>query len=265
MWFTAPAETGAPGELQACGSVSFPLASIVILVAGRMWYNTGMIRLTIAGLMAIGAIATTTAAGVSYFRPVTANWSVTDRAWMILQFFDGRVRLFWVTSWREAVDVVPVSPGPSLLVQPVQRLDTPTEGQSLDPARGRDDPSSFVIRVGDRRAVGPFGGQWRSAVPRNLGAGGASGPPAGLGSGRIGQGAFVELSYVRMPFWIPVFVLLFHPVRTIVTGPWLQRRRRRRNQCVNCGYLLTGNTSGICPECGTLIREKGRGLPDVRT
>ena len=36
-------------------------------------------------------------------------------------------------------------------------------------------------------------------------------------------------------------------------------RRQRLNQrnpkttCLSCGYNLTGNTTGICPECGTRI------------
>jgi len=30
-------------------------------------------------------------------------------------------------------------------------------------------------------------------------------------------------------------------------------RRMRRGQCSKCGYDLTANTSGICPECGTPI------------
>jgi hypothetical protein len=28
------------------------------------------------------------------------------------------------------------------------------------------------------------------------------------------------------------------------------RRRRDRGLCLACGYNLTGNVSGICPECG---------------
>ena len=27
--------------------------------------------------------------------------------------------------------------------------------------------------------------------------------------------------------------------------------KRFRNQCPRCGYNLTGNVSGVCPECGT--------------
>ena len=36
--------------------------------------------------------------------------------------------------------------------------------------------------------------------------------------------------------------------------PWRRRARRRRRvaerQCLHCGYDLTGNVSGVCPECG---------------
>ena len=30
-------------------------------------------------------------------------------------------------------------------------------------------------------------------------------------------------------------------------------RRQRTPACASCGYNLTGNTSGYCPECGTMI------------
>ena len=32
-----------------------------------------------------------------------------------------------------------------------------------------------------------------------------------------------------------------------------QRRRRRLGLCLKCGYDLTGNESGVCPECGSPI------------
>ena len=33
----------------------------------------------------------------------------------------------------------------------------------------------------------------------------------------------------------------------------LRRRRQRLGLCRSCGYNLTGNTSGLCPECGTPV------------
>jgi hypothetical protein len=32
-----------------------------------------------------------------------------------------------------------------------------------------------------------------------------------------------------------------------------QAMRRRLHRCLSCGYILTGNASGVCPECGTLV------------
>lgn len=34
-----------------------------------------------------------------------------------------------------------------------------------------------------------------------------------------------------------------------------RRRRARPGMCTSCGYNLTGNASGVCPECGTAITQ----------
>jgi len=39
--------------------------------------------------------------------------------------------------------------------------------------------------------------------------------------------------------------LLLRPCRRVY--------RRRRGRCIECGYNLTGNVSGVCPECGEKI------------
>ena len=54
---------------------------------------------------------------------------------------------------------------------------------------------------------------------------------------------------VTLPFWLPLLILA---VPTAI----LWRRDRRRippGHCGKCGYDLTGNESGVCPECGTGI------------
>ncbi|HEY8749850.1 MAG TPA: hypothetical protein VIM11_17840 [Tepidisphaeraceae bacterium] len=38
---------------------------------------------------------------------------------------------------------------------------------------------------------------------------------------------------------------------TKLTLRYLSLRRSRAGLCLHCGYDLTGNASGICPECGT--------------
>jgi hypothetical protein len=50
-----------------------------------------------------------------------------------------------------------------------------------------------------------------------------------------------------------VFGLILAPVALFVLLeiPALRRDRRwRRGLCARCGYDLTGNVSGVCPECG---------------
>ena len=55
------------------------------------------------------------------------------------------------------------------------------------------------------------------------------------------------------PFSLATPTLLF----AILPGLWVVLRKRDRNRnhacCRKCGYNLTGNTSGVCPECGTAV------------
>ena len=64
--------------------------------------------------------------------------------------------------------------------------------------------------------------------------------------------------HVRAWFLFVLFAL--YPVAAFVRGPFRRfcwrcnrRYRRERGLCERCAYDLTGNTSGVCPECGTPI------------
>jgi len=65
-------------------------------------------------------------------------------------------------------------------------------------------------------------------------------------AGLSNAGAIVLASLCAVGFWVTWALL---------------RRRLRLSQrlqfgcCPNCGYNLTGNTSGVCPECGTTTRD----------
>jgi 4-amino-4-deoxy-L-arabinose transferase-like glycosyltransferase len=56
---------------------------------------------------------------------------------------------------------------------------------------------------------------------------------------------------VAVPHWLFCIIFLALPAL------WLRRHRRERRQiadgCRSCGYNLTGNVSGVCPECGKPI------------
>ena len=70
---------------------------------------------------------------------------------------------------------------------------------------------------------------------------------------------FAGLSLIYSGMFSLMFAL---PVVLIVGIPFFLRRHRRRKlrfpsgHCQTCGYDLTGNVSGICPECGKAIVEE---------
>jgi hypothetical protein len=53
---------------------------------------------------------------------------------------------------------------------------------------------------------------------------------------------------ITVPLWIP-FLLIGLPTGWL----WWRDRRRVPAGCCACGYDLTGNVSGICPECGRAV------------
>lgn len=64
-----------------------------------------------------------------------------------------------------------------------------------------------------------------------------------------------SLLYVGLPLWTPIPILMLVPLWRFGYVPLRTHRRRRNGNCRNCDYDLTGNVSGICPECG--VRESG--------
>jgi hypothetical protein len=55
------------------------------------------------------------------------------------------------------------------------------------------------------------------------------------------------------PMWVLYLLLLALPAARVAAV--IRRRCRRQSGCcTHCGYNLTGNTSGVCPECGTATR-----------
>ena len=76
---------------------------------------------------------------------------------------------------------------------------------------------------------------------------------------------FFEGHFVALPIWCIVAALAM-PVGLAALGARLRRYlRRRRGQCIDCGYDLYSNTTGVCPECGCATRpEKGDSIgPDA--
>jgi hypothetical protein len=61
---------------------------------------------------------------------------------------------------------------------------------------------------------------------------------------------------MRRIAWVPFWFLV---MASGASSVYLFRRARRRitpGHCRTCGYDLTGNLSGVCPECGDVIQER---------
>ena len=54
--------------------------------------------------------------------------------------------------------------------------------------------------------------------------------------------------------WFQMYPWLVFGVAFLISG-WLSRKRCSDSRCQECGYDLTGNESGVCPECGTPASE----------
>ena len=74
--------------------------------------------------------------------------------------------------------------------------------------------------------------------------------------GGFGFGTGAGLGYdgfaVIIPLWFVLCSSLALPALWV--SRWRSSRKPRGGHCGTCGYNLTGNTSGVCPECGTVIK-----------
>jgi len=72
-----------------------------------------------------------------------------------------------------------------------------------------------------------FGGQWQKTHPDFVG------NPS---------------SSIVTPHWF--LALIFAILPALWLYKWNKRRKLGPGACAACGYDLTGNESGVCPECG---------------
>ena len=59
---------------------------------------------------------------------------------------------------------------------------------------------------------------------------------------------------VQLPHWLFTMAFTFLPASWLVA--YSRRLHGSHGLCHHCGYSLTGNTSGVCPECGTAVAGK---------
>lgn len=59
-----------------------------------------------------------------------------------------------------------------------------------------------------------------------------------------------RITWLVFPFWLTTCLLSVALLTPVFRGPVRRWRRKRAGCCLHCGYSLTGNRSGRCPECG---------------
>jgi hypothetical protein len=67
------------------------------------------------------------------------------------------------------------------------------------------------------------------------------------------DGSAIAMTVVCFPHWLLVILFAVLPLRWVWGQSLLPSRRRRLGLCIKCGYNLTANTSGVCPECGEVL------------
>lgn len=80
-------------------------------------------------------------------------------------------------------------------------------------------------------------------------------PP--FGTVPLGLGA--RLYYVEL--WLIAVPLVLSVVVSRIAIYFHVRRQRALHNCLNCGYSLQGNQTGVCPECGIPHTGNARALP----
>jgi len=171
---------------------------------------------------------------IGFFRPVRQPLCLQDRNWALLHFYDGRVRLFWIHSPDRPITVDTYPYGPHFRVKTTIGEAPPEEAANAAPVPPPE--ARAMIRVGDRRSVPDFGGRIHWSLPMS-----------------VPNKIPVYVTYIRLPVWLPVAVLMISPILWVRNKLWLTRYRSRRNECVHCGYSLLHLPEPRCPECGTAV------------
>ncbi len=199
-----------------------------------------MVGRGIAGGCALAAAALAAFAATSHVVALAFPLVAADHDVLLLHFYDGRTRLFWYRSPDEPIRMEPSDSRAWIRIrsQAVESTQLPF-GEVGPPS-----PPVFniPIRIGDRRQLPPLGGRWRGEITPIIP------PPRQFDR----QPWRVESSFVRLPTWPLVLVLMIPPIRRSI----VERRRagrQRRNECLECGYNLTALVMPRCPECGTAI------------
>jgi len=163
---------------------------------------------------------------------VGALWGVSHLYTISLNFIPNGTRSLSVSSYLGRVSFGAGTRPPELILKEERIVSihyAADRRASYEAARASFAPSTGFD------PVRPFYWQWR----------GYTYPPGA-------SGKLYRHVALRLPHWFLCVLLSFYPVIEYTRG-YLRYRRMGVGLCENCRYNLTGNTSGVCPECGTPV------------
>ena len=181
-----------------------------------------MIRSALILLMTVAAISAGVLGALSFAAPLYIGLPVSSRLLGYVYMSEGLTRFYVFESDQDV------------------RLSPSASRHSMDIVRTEDDRVSQSFRHSFPNQIDHYEIYWkRSNKARN-----PSADPAM---------PTIRMSGVRFQILVVVAVMIAYPVITVIAGRRMQLRRRiraSRGLCETCGYDLTGNESGVCPECG---------------
>lgn len=181
-----------------------------------------MIRKTIIVALTLAAIFTGALGWMGFRWGAYFDCSITSRFCCYVHSAEGLVRLYFFSADQR----IYLRPSPSYT--------------HLSVRRAVDDEVCCWLRHATPQQISPYALYWRRqlrAAPR----------------GR----SPVLMTGVRTWVGLPVALFLVYPVLAVLWERVGKLLKPRRGHCRTCGYNLTGNTSGACPECGATLAEPG--------
>ncbi|UCE59218.1 MAG: hypothetical protein JSU63_17460 [Phycisphaerales bacterium] len=180
----------------------------------------------VASILLFVGLATALLATVSYYVPLLARWAPTVRTFVLVDIRDG-YGFFGVYHWSERGTYA------SSDVRSIM-FDLMTDLEDSRKTRPRQFRKDRVFQSPTYWHTNGFG-----CHIVTLPFPGPPDPP-------------VKEYCIGLPMWFVVGVL----GALVIVHRWISRSGRVPDGvCTKCGYNLTGNVSGTCPECGTEVEK----------
>jgi hypothetical protein len=184
-----------------------------------------MIRSALIVLMTLSAISAGLLGALSFNAPLYVGLPLTNRFLGYVYVSEGLTRFYFFQSDQDV------------------RLSPSDDRRSMRIRRRFDDRTCQRFSHAPTNQIAHYQAYWqRSNRARSR----TSTPPMPV----------IRMSGVRFQILVVVAALIAYPIVAVVAARGARRRRRvraSRGLCQTCAYDLTGNTSGVCPECGASI------------